>query len=490
MAGIFRSFYARIAGLFLVLLVLMGAIMLTLSVNSVVRYMDESEQKLNRDLAAHLAAEFEPLVQDTIDTDQLRDKINQMMGINPRIQIYLLDNDGHIKASFCPPDKKVEKTSVDPEPLQRFLTNSELPILGDNPLKPDNRKPFSAAKLEIMGESGCYLYVILGNERYDSMFAVVRNSYIMQSTVMIIALTVVFTGIVGLVLFRVLTSRIREMNDVVNSVIGGDYNKRININSTDEIGELARSFNHMTDTVQANLEALQQVDKQRRELVANISHDLRSPLASVQGYLETLTMMGDRLTGQQKEHYIQIVINNTRKLARLVSELFELSKLDAEQVRPRFESFCIAELVQDLVLQYKPDAAKKNIRLLAELPENLPAVYADIELVERAISNLIDNAIQYTPDGGEVHITPVNSSDYVKIEVRDTGNGISVEDLPHIFNRFYRADKSRSNTDGTGAGLGLAIAKKILELHGSDLSVSSQLNKGTSFSFNLKTAAD
>ncbi|MFU8861062.1 MAG: sensor histidine kinase [Cyclonatronaceae bacterium] len=490
MAGIFKSFYARIAALFLVLLVLTGAILLALSVNSVVRYMDETEQKLNRDLAVHLAAEFEPLVQDTINTDQLRGKINQMMGINPRIQIYLLDNDGHIKASFCPPENKVEKTSVDTEPLKRFLTSAELPILGDNPLHPGSRKPFSAARLEIMGESGCYLYIILGNERYDSMVAVVRNSYIMQSTVTIIALTVVFTGIVGLVLFRVLTSRIREMNDVVNSVISGDYNKRIDIKSSDEIGELARSFNHMTETIQVNLEALQQVDKQRRELVANISHDLRSPLASVQGYLETLTIMGDRLSEQQKEHYVQIVINNTKKLGRLVSELFELSKLDAEQVRPRFESFCIAELVQDLVLQYKPEAGKKNIRLHAELPENLPAVYADIELVERAISNLIDNAIRYTPEGGEVYIKPVNNPNYVQIEVKDTGKGISVEDLPHIFNRFYRADKSRGGTDGSGAGLGLAIAKKILELHGSDLDVTSRLNEGTSFRFNLKTSVD
>jgi two-component system, OmpR family, sensor kinase len=490
MTGLFRSFYARVAALFLILLILMGIILLTLSVNSMVRYMDESEQKLNRDLAATLASEFEPLVRDTIDVDVLGDKIRQLMGINPRIQIFLLGNDGNIKASFCPPDKPVEKSRVDPIPLQQFISGAELPILGDNPLNPGIRKPFSVAELEIMGEDGCYVYVILGSESYDSIAAVIKDSYIMQSTVTIIGLTVLFTGIVGLVLFRMLTSRIRKMNDVVNAVIDGNYDQHVDIESSDEIGELARSFNHLSDTVRASLDELKQVDRQRRELVANISHELRSPLASVQGYLETITMMGDKLTEKQREQYMRIVVSNTEKLARLVSELFELSKLDAEQVRPRFERFCIAELVQDLVLQFQPEAARKNISLKAHLPENLPAVYADIELVERAISNLIGNAIQYTRQDGEVHITPVNDKNFVKIEIRDNGEGISSGDLPYIFDRFYRADKSRGKTNGSGAGLGLAIAKKILELHGSELKVSSQMGKGTAFSFSLDVFAE
>jgi signal transduction histidine kinase len=489
MKHFFRSFYARIAALFLVLLVLMGVVMLTLSVNTVVRYVDESEQKLNRDLAARLASEFEPLVRDTIDTDVLREKINQLMGINPRIQIFLLDSGGHIKASFCPPDKPVVKHNVNLIPINDFLNDAEFPILGDNPLNPEKRKPFSVAEMEIMGHEGCFLYVLLGNDRSDGMVAMIRNSYIMQSAVVIILLTILFTGIAGLVLFRLLTSRMREMNEAVNAVIAGDYSKRIDIRSGDEIGELAASFNEMSERIQISLDKLRQVDLQRRELVANISHDLRSPLASIQGYLETIKMMGDRLGPAQKEHYMQIVLSNTSKLSRLVNELFELSKLEAEQISLRPESFCIAELVQDLVLQYRQEAESRGVRLIADLPDNLPPVHADIGMVERAISNLIDNAIQYTPEGGEVHITPVNGSEYVNIEVRDTGQGIAETDLPYIFDRFYRADKSRGRTAGTGAGLGLAIARKILELHGSELNVSSKMNEGTRFFFRLKVAS-
>jgi signal transduction histidine kinase len=340
------------------------------------------------------------------------------------------------------------------------------------------------AEIVIMGEEGCYLYIILGSEQYDSAASMMRDSYIVQATLKGLALAILVTAVVGVILFGFLTRRLRGMKDVVGAFAKGKFDRRIEAVSDDEIGELAVSFNQMADTIEASVEELRSTDRLRRELIANVSHDLRSPLAVMQGYLETIIMKGDTLDLDERQSYMDVVFKNTRYLNTLVSELFELSKLDAHQIEPAFEGFSIAELVQDLVMQYEAKAAAYDVRLDADLPDQLSLVYADIGLVERAISNLIDNAIRYTPPGGSIRVTPMNKGDAVCVRVADTGYGIPEEDLPHIFERFYRVEKSRSRDKG-GTGLGLAIARKIMELHGTTLEVKSALNQGTTFSFQL-----
>ena len=201
-------------------------------------------------------------------------------------------------------------------------------------------------------------------------------------------------------------------------------------------------------------------------------------------------MKEESLTADERKRFLEVGLKNTRRLGELVGALFELSKLDARQIEPHFETFSISELVQDVVMQFKPQAEKKEVSLQAELNGPLPMVYADIALVERAISNLIDNALRHTPLGGVVRIVPTNDKDYVSVEVIDSGIGISQDELHRVFERFYRVEKSRSPGEKGGAGLGLAIAKKILELHGSTLSVTSVINKGTTFSFLLPTSED
>ena len=245
------------------------------------------------------------------------------------------------------------------------------------------------------------------------------------------------------------------------------------------------SFNQMADTIVGNMAELKRVDQLRRELIANVSHDLRSPLASIQGYLETIAIKDDALTASARKQYLDVALRNTQTLNTLVGELFELSKLDAQQIQPEKEAFSIAELVQDVVMKFKPQAESAHVNLMADLPERLSLVYADIALVERAISNLIDNAIRHTPPGGTVQVAPSNEKEGVDIKIIDSGHGIAPEDLPYIFDRFYRAQKSRTPGKSGGAGLGLAIAKKILELHGSSLSVQSAQNQGTTFRFTL-----
>ena len=479
-----NSFYAKLSALLLLLLVTLGIVLSVLGVRSAQRYADEVEQKLNRTLAEEMVPRFEPLIRDSIDTRAIEATIQDMTGINRRIEIYLLEGDGRLKKSFARTEAEIEQRAVPLQPIQRFLNGGELPILGLDPRDPAHPKPFSAASIEIMGQKGCYLYVVLGSEQYASLARMLEDSYILQTTLQGFAIVLLAAAGIGLLLFRRLTKRLRGMQDVVTEFESGNYDARMAVTTRDEIGTLAACFNRMADTLVSTLEELRRADRMRRELIANVSHDLRSPLASIQGYLETLRMKAGSLDAADRRRYVRTALQNTQRLSALVEELFQLSKLESEQIDPTLEPFSPAELAQDVVVQYRPQAEDRGVHLEARLPDRHVRVEGDIGLVERVLSNLIDNAIHYTPEGGRVCVDVRSQDDGVRIWVRDNGPGIPEDDLPHIFERFYRVDKSRDKTSG-GAGLGLAIAHKILDLHGQELHVRSTVGEGTAFHFHL-----
>lgn len=486
-----QSFYGKLSLVFLVLILFLGGSLAYLSMKSSLMFVEETQQKVNKDLAFEMAMEIQPFLNDAIEADSIQTKIEYLQGINPQVDIYLVGGNGMIKGVFLGEEKKSELALdfVDTKPLDQFLAGKELPILGQDPLNPKTNKAFSTATISIMGETGCYLYVILGGKQYTETAAMLAESYIIKNSMIGLGLIIIGTLLLGLLIFRWITNPLREMTDTVSAFEHGQLEKRIAVNSTDEIGVLGSSFNQMADTLVSNMEEIKQVDKLRRELVANVSHDLRSPLASIQGYLETIQLKSKTLSEEDRNKYYDIVLRNTRKLGNLIAELFELSKLDAKNVQPDLEPVSIAELAQDVVAQFQPIAQEKNIVLKAILPdEPLNLVNADIALMERAIANLIDNAIKNTQENGSVNIIPANEGNRVSVKISDTGIGIPEDQIARIFDRFYQTDPSRTGTNG--AGLGLSIAQRILELHGAKLSVQSVINKGTTFSFSLLPYTD
>jgi signal transduction histidine kinase len=252
----------------------------------------------------------------------------------------------------------------------------------------------------------------------------------------------------------------------------------------DEIDRLSVTFKEMAGRIRQQVQRLQQTDALRRELVANVSHDLRTPLTSLQGYLETLLLKEGQLSAQEQRSYLEIATRQSERLGKLVGELFELAKLDAQVTALNVEPFALAELVQDVAQRFQLAAQQQGVELRVEHPPQLPFVHADIGLIERVLANFIENALRYTPTGGRITLTLTPGVDTVKLGITDTGCGIPPEDLPHIFERFYRVEKTRQEHNG-GAGLGLAIAKRILDLHGSTIAVHSVSNHGTVFSFEL-----
>jgi signal transduction histidine kinase len=255
----------------------------------------------------------------------------------------------------------------------------------------------------------------------------------------------------------------------------------------DEIDTLTDTFESMSDRITQQVRTLKQTDELRRELVANVSHDLRTPLASLTGYIETLQLKEGRLTDEERDQYLAVARRQSERLGTLVEELFELARLESQDMKPELEPFPLPELVQDVVLGFQLEAEKKRVSLNLERPTDVPLVSADIGLIQRALSNLIGNALKHTDEGGRVsvHIEPL--TDKVAVRIEDTGCGIPDAELEQIFDRFYQA-RNHGQKQTTAGGLGLAIVKRILELHGSAVEAASTVGEGTVFTFSLETA--
>ena len=484
-----QRFYVRLAALFLVLMLVLGIILALLAVGSTHDMTIAADQELNRDLAAELAPRFEPHLEEGVDEAAIDEIIAGLTQINRRLDVYLLEPDGEIKGWFMGggEDPVLDRVSI--EPVREFLNGRPAPVLGDDPARENTQRPFSASEISIMGQEGCYLYLILQSEDYDHVFEMLETGLIRNLMLRAALLAFLITAPVGLFLFWRVSRRLKSLQQAVSDFEHGQLDRRSVVESKDEIGRLSHTFNSMADQIELQVEELRKTDRLRRELVANVSHDLRSPLASIQGYLETLQLKEGTLDPERYRHYLEIALAQTKRLSRLVEQLFQLSKLDAKQIEPHLEVFPIAELVQDVVMQYQPEADKREISLVADLPNNgLPSVHADVGLIERVLTNLLDNALRFTPKGGTIVVRPEENGRNVYVSVSDTGIGIPEEHLESIFERFARVDESRSRADGDGAGLGLAIAKKILDLHGGAIKAESIQGEGTTFTFGLPVA--
>jgi signal transduction histidine kinase len=259
----------------------------------------------------------------------------------------------------------------------------------------------------------------------------------------------------------------------------------------DEIARLAAQAERVGEHLGQQTTKLAHAAQRRREFLANVSHDLRTPLASMQGYLELLLLRHDSLEPVEARNYLQTAARQSERLARLVSDLFELNRLESGDLQPQAEAFVVAELAQDVVQKFSPDARRRDVKLdtccdAARGGGGAMIVLADIGLIERVLENLVENALRHTPAGGAVTIEIGGHDGHAHMAVRDTGEGIAPEELPGVFERYDRA--ARVGGASGHAGLGLAIARRIVNLHGSPLRVQSEPGAGTRVSFELALA--
>jgi len=480
----FASLYWRLSATLLLLLGVLAVVYVYITAFTADMYFQEATQRLNAMVAPYIARETHPFVDGKIDKGALKRMFDAAMVLNPSVEVYLLDSLGNVIA-YSAPDSVIRRRSVALSPVKIFLKDRGTSfVLGDDPRSATGRKSFSAAAIGDDGAIQGYLYVILGGEEYDSVTRFLLRSYILRLGVRTMALTLIGAAVIGLIAFRLITRSLGKTISTVRRFQNGDLSARVAPGSSLEVRELGEAFNEMADKIVAHIEEIRTMDDLRRDLVANVSHDLRTPLVSIHGYVETILMKDKSLSPEDREKYLRTVLQGTERLKKLVEELFELSKLEAKQTAPSFERFSLAELVQDVVQKQQIMAEQEHVRIQTDFPRDLPLVVADIALIERVFQNLLENAIKFSGDGGTITVTLTPGARGVTVRVADTGYGIPAEELPHIFERYHRGLGS-ATIDRKGAGLGLAIVKRILEIHGVAIEVSSKLNEGTAFFFQL-----
>ncbi len=457
------------------------------------RYFEESLQKLHSNLANHLieekfgdTPEKSPYLDDGSPNKAFfGDLMHDMMAVNRGIEVYLLDEKGKVDYSVVLDHSRpaTQIPSVDLGPVKEFITGrGSNYILGDSPRDPDQQKVFSAAAFESNGKKG-FIYIVLTGRVFDEVNGSLLESYFFKTGIRFTALTVVFTFIIGIILILLITRSLSKIVFHVTRFKEGDLESRVPNAEKNDLAELATSFNSMASTIVKHIDEVKSVDTLRRELIANVSHDLRTPLAIMLGYIETLQIKDEALTGEERKTYINTIKGSATKLSRLVTQLFEYSKLEAKQVEPQKEPFQIKELIQDIRYKNKVLADHKNIELSITDEGTTPLVFADISLVERAIQNLIDNALKFTPEGGKVDLSVAHDKELVFIKIMDDGPGIPEDQKNFIFERYRQDEKNPQQKQGMG--LGLAIVKKIMEIHDSTIEVMNSPAGGTTFQLSL-----
>ena len=463
------------------------------AVQSTQMYQQEIQQKLNRTLADHIAKDIPLLSDGSANQDALKELFHTLMIVNPSIELYLVDTRGSILAFNAPPGK-VQLQEIDMDQVLLFLQEANaLPIRGTDPRNPDRSKAFSAAPVFENQQLAGYLYIVLGGENYDTVVEMIQESYILRLLFWTGLSAFVLSLGAAMVSFNWLTRRIKQMSAGVDEFNKSEFEAAINLQdwhrewNGDEIDKMGTTIERMSQVIVEQFQQLRQSDVARREMIANISHDLRTPLTSMQGYLETLQIKNAELSADDHDRYIELAIKHSKRLGLLIADLFELARLESPDSKACIEHFSLAELVQDVAQKFELKTAQKQLQLRCDIPGSSPLVKGDIAMIERVLENLIENAIKFSNEGGAIQISVTPGNGDLGVKVVDSGIGIAADEIPNLFQRFYCVDKSRSDKTMSN-GLGLAIAHRILQLHDSTISVKSRPGEGSSFSFNLPIA--
>lgn len=490
-----NSLFARLSLALLAIVGLMGGSFYVIERINSDLYYEELTQTLNAPISMYVTEQRQLIVDGEPDIESMKELSSHAMVINPSAEVYLLDETGRIISHALPPESIV-RTSVDLAPVNALINGSaRLPIRGDDPRNANDRKVFSAAAIDSGDRIEGYLYVILGGQKYEALANDIGSLYFNRSSAVGALAIVITAAVIGLVVFNLLTRRLKRLSREVASMRDPESGAPVPIEvvaasgSGDEIDKLATTFAAMSGKLHEQFEQLKENDRLRRELVANISHDLRTPLSAMQGYIETLLIKGEALDDAERRHYLGIARQHTLRLGVLIGDLFELAKLDSASVTPSVESFSLSELVHDIAIEYGLEAEKRDIKLTVRRSEGNAVTMGDIGLIQRVLENLVKNAIRFTPAGGEIALEIAERNRSVAVAVTDTGPGIPDEDIPRIFDRFFRAEQGEEARSGS-SGLGLAIVKRILDLHDSTITVTSRLNAGTRFEFELPRLAE
>jgi len=366
----------------------------------------------------------------------------------------------------------------DPEGATRIDATPNIlsAMMGEDAYKTDNpRADYMdiAVPITAGGNGAGFVVYIIDNKQTVQSLNTEVLSLILEAVLIGFAIAIA----ISLIVSKTLLSPIQGMTKAAEAMADGDFSRKIRVESEDEIGILAKTFNDMATQIETMLEELKNAEKLRREFVANVSHELRTPLTSIRTYAETISD-SESIPQDTEEEFLRVIINECDRMTKIVQDLLVLSRLDSGNSKLTVEWFSIEKSVRDVYAAIALEARKRSHVLNLELQWKMPMIKGDRARIEQVLMNIITNALKYTPDGGTIDIYGGRAGSEIWIKIEDTGIGIPREDLAHVFDRFYRVDKARTRESG-GTGLGLSIAREIVTMHGGTIEIDSTLGVGT-----------
>ncbi|MCP3688916.1 MAG: HAMP domain-containing histidine kinase [Gammaproteobacteria bacterium] len=477
MVNWFKSLYARLAIGLILLLFVIGVLYTTLNIVAAQRFVAQLNQDLHRSLAENLVADKNLVAQGKLNEAALQETFQQYMVVNPSIEIYLLDLAGKL-LSYSADPSVVKRNRVSLAPIKAFLSGVEKYPLGDDPRSHDKQKAFSVTEVPSGSAPEGYLYVVLRGEQYDALESMAFEGFLARAGLWSMALSLSIGLLAGLVIFYWLTKRLRRMSRRIEIFSESDFKSWSAVaspgSSEDEIAQIEQIFEQMAERIQNQLAALINKDEQRRRLVAQVSHDLRTPLASMLGYIESLKLKRENLSAKEQAEFLEIAYRQGKRLGQMVDSLFQLSSLEAKEVEPQLEPFVPLELLFDIRQKYTIRIHEAGLAL--EIESDQPGVFAmgDVSLFERVLDNLIENAMVHAATSSKIMLRIESGPESVGVSVANKGGSISEAELSAVFDPFYRA-ASRS-LDRRHAGLGLAISRHIMERLGGSIHASNMVD--------------
>jgi signal transduction histidine kinase len=427
------------------------------------------------------------------DPDAFSDKLAAYTIYSPSTGMYLLDPKGRVLASSGERHIFWSNWRVDLGPVRASLArDASMPIHGADPDHEAKQCLVAARPIVRDGRELGWLYVVPRAADIGTQTPELLKSYAIQTAVKVALLTLAIGVALTVAMIALLTRPLTALTRVAERVRSGGFSASLCETEfpfrdrNDEVGRLSRTFRETLERLKLEMDRVTQTDAHRREMVANVSHDLRTPLTALIGQLETIRMKADGLDPESRDRFVDAAIHNAPHLRRLTDALNELAKLDNPELKIEREPIALGELADDLAQRYGIRAEEAGVSLRVTYPDQLPLAQVDAGLIERAIGNLLDNAIRVTPQGGTIELRVVRDADGVRVEVADTGPGVATDDQSKVFQRFYQGSKHREQRGSSG--LGLAIVKRVAELHGGRVGLDSAPARGATFWMLLPTS--
>jgi signal transduction histidine kinase len=470
----FNSLGTRITILVLAFCAAIAAIFAVAMLYAQMQHYDELRQRQGNQFAANVVAMYPNLSKlSTLDVTETEERFEQMLLLEPSNAMYVLDNTGRVIAGHSKQSSGTRARSISLAPIEALMGQPMAPATwGDDPDFPGKQCLFAAAPLNYAGEKTGYLYVIMRPPEVSTR-EVLMSSYASRTALAVAAGATLLSALMVWALLKLLTRPLAQLTAAADALknAGTETPAAVRLphaGRADEIGKLARAFDSLLARLTEQVERIKRMDATRREWVASISHDLRTPLTSLTGHLETVQVRGDQMPEPQRRQFIDTALQNAKHLDKLSASLLDFARLDSDDVPLDKTPTPIGELLDGLAARFEPNAQKRGVKLVCDYPAALPLITVDNGLIERAVANLVDNALRYTPAGGIIRLGVEDTKRWLMVSVCDTGPGINVDDLPHLFEKFYQGSRAR---EGRGhAGLGLAIVQRIAQLHGGHVS--------------------